>query len=25
MSKVFGHRGCSGTYPENTMLSFRKA
>ena len=25
MSKVFGHRGCSGTYPENTMLSFQKA
>ena len=25
MAKVFGHRGCSGTYPENTMLSFRKA
>ena len=25
MSKVFGHRGFSGNYPENTMLSFRKA
>ena len=25
MTKVFGHRGCSGTYPENTMLAFRKA
>ena len=25
MSKIFGHRGFSGKYPENTMLSFRKA
>ena len=25
MTNVFGHRGCSGTYPENTMLAFRKA
>ena len=25
MSKIFGHRGFSGCYPENTMLSFRKA
>ena len=24
-SKVFGHRGFSGKYPENTMLAFRKA
>ena len=23
--KVFAHRGFSGTYPENTMLAFRKA
>ena len=23
--KVFGHRGFSGEYPENTMLAFRKA
>ena len=23
--KVFGHRGYSGMYPENTMLSFQKA
>ena len=25
MSKIFGHRGFSGNYPENTMLAFRKA
>ena len=25
MSKIFGHRGFSGKYPENTMLSFQKA
>lgn len=25
MSKIFGHRGFSGEYPENTMLAFRKA
>ena len=25
MMKVFGHRGYSGMYPENTMLSFQKA
>ena len=25
MSKIYGHRGFSGKYPENTMLSFRKA
>lgn len=25
MSKIIAHRGCSGTYPENTMLAFRKA
>ena len=25
MSKVFAHRGFSGRYPENTMLSFQKA
>ncbi len=24
MSKIFGHRGFSGEYPENTMLAFRK-
>ena len=23
--KVMGHRGYSGAYPENTMLSFREA
>ncbi|MBS2970590.1 glycerophosphodiester phosphodiesterase [Metabacillus sp. KIGAM252] len=23
--KIFAHRGCSGQYPENTMLAFRKA
>ncbi len=23
--KVFAHRGCSGKYPENTMLAFKKA
>ena len=23
--KVYGHRGYSGKYPENTMLAFRKA
>ena len=25
MSKIFGHRGFSGNYPENTMLAFQKA
>ncbi|WP_020006779.1 glycerophosphodiester phosphodiesterase [Salinicoccus albus] len=25
MTKVFGHRGAMGTYPENTMLAFKKA
>ena len=25
MIKVYGHRGYSGRYPENTMLSFQKA
>ena len=25
MTKVFGHRGYSGAYPENTMLAFQKA
>ncbi len=25
MTKIFGHRGFSGEYPENTMLSFKKA
>ncbi|KIL49035.1 hypothetical protein KP77_22460 [Jeotgalibacillus alimentarius] len=25
MSHVFAHRGSSGTYPENTMLAFKKA
>ena len=25
MTKYFGHRGYSGKYPENTMLSFQKA
>ena len=25
MTKVFGHRGYSGNYPENTMLAFQKA
>ncbi|MEA5014799.1 MAG: glycerophosphodiester phosphodiesterase [Candidatus Limiplasma sp.] len=25
MTKVFGHRGFSGNYPENTMLAFREA
>lgn len=25
MSKIFGHRGFSGNYPENTMLAFEKA
>ena len=23
--KIYGHRGYSGKYPENTMLAFRKA
>ena len=23
--KVYGHRGYSGKYPENTMLAFKKA
>jgi glycerophosphoryl diester phosphodiesterase len=25
MTKIFGHRGAKGTYPENTLLSFKKA
>ena len=25
MTKIFAHRGFSGVYPENTLLSFRKA
>ena len=25
MTKVFAHRGYSGRFPENTMLSFREA
>jgi len=25
MSRIFAHRGFSGSYPENTMLAFRKA
>lgn len=25
MTKIFGHRGYSGKYPENTMLAFKKA
>ena len=25
MSKIYGHRGFSGKYPENTMLAFKKA
>lgn len=25
MSKIYGHRGFSGKYPENTMLAFQKA
>ena len=25
MSKIYGHRGAKGTYPENSMLSFKKA
>ncbi|MCD7033221.1 glycerophosphodiester phosphodiesterase [Metabacillus sp. GX 13764] len=25
MTKIFGHRGAAGTYPENTMLSFKEA
>lgn len=25
MSKIFGHRGSKGNYPENSMLAFRKA
>ncbi|RDW18367.1 glycerophosphodiester phosphodiesterase [Oceanobacillus arenosus] len=24
-TKIYGHRGCMGTYPENTLLGFRKA
>ncbi|MBS4200564.1 glycerophosphodiester phosphodiesterase [Bacillus sp. FJAT-49732] len=24
-TKIFGHRGCMGIYPENTMISFKKA
>ena len=23
--KIFAHRGCSGTYPENTLAAFRAA
>ena len=23
--KIYGHRGCKGTFPENTLLGFRKA
>lgn len=25
MTKIFGHRGARGSYPENTILSFKKA
>ncbi len=25
MTKIYGHRGSKGTYPENTLLSFQKA
>lgn len=25
MTKIYGHRGAKGTYPENTLLSFEKA
>lgn len=25
MTKIFGHRGAAGNYPENTLLSFEKA
>ena len=25
MTKLLGHRGFSGNYPENTMLAFQKA
>ena len=25
MTKLFGHRGYSGKYPENTLLAFQKA
>ncbi|WP_456276890.1 glycerophosphodiester phosphodiesterase [Bacillus sp. AK128] len=25
MTKIYGHRGAKGTYPENTLLSFSKA
>lgn len=25
MTKIYGHRGAKGTYPENTLLSFAKA
>ncbi|MCJ8007430.1 glycerophosphodiester phosphodiesterase [Lederbergia wuyishanensis] len=24
-TKIYGHRGCMGIYPENTMISFKKA
>jgi glycerophosphoryl diester phosphodiesterase len=24
-TKIYGHRGCMGTYPENTLLGFRQA
>ncbi|RKQ33536.1 glycerophosphodiester phosphodiesterase [Oceanobacillus halophilus] len=24
-TKIYGHRGCMGTYPENTLLGFEKA
>ena len=23
--KIFGHRGCRGLYPENTIVGFQKA
>jgi len=25
MTKIFGHRGCSGTFPENTLLGIQEA
>ena len=25
MTKIYGHRGAKGMYPENTLLSFKKA
>ena len=24
-TKIYGHRGCMGMFPENTLLGFRKA